>query len=121
MPRACRVVMPARTSPGARLLALLLTVPAVACGRSGAQPPDGGLDGGLDDALQDAATPTRPFLGDYSAAVLQPAGADGVAHIDIAGTLDRLDAAHVSTYAYVVFGSSATTQAQWDDLPAFLD
>ena len=77
----------------------------------------------------------NPVLGTYSGAVLQPAGADNVRHIDVAGTVDALVTAKVNTYAYMIFGygeanvapasgkdttAPKVTQAQWNDLPAFL-
>lgn len=77
----------------------------------------------------------NPVLGTYTGAVLQAAGTDYVRRVDVAATVDALVTANVNTYAYMVFGygegnvaptalkdvtAAKVTQAQWDDLPAFL-
>lgn len=84
-----------------------------------------------------AATST-PVLGDYSGAILRPAGSDDVRRIDAPATISALQGANVNTYAYMIFGygeanvapttdqqardvaARKVTTAQWQDLPAFL-
>ena len=78
-----------------------------------------------------------PVLGAYSGELLLAPGADKVRHIDIPGTVAKLTSANINTFAYVIYGYGAAntdpstsstyhttagkaTQAQWDDLPAFL-
>ena len=70
-----------------------------------------------------------PVLGDYAAPLVGPADANGVRRIDAPATIAKLTAAHINTYAYLIYksplygtGSEAlTTQAQWNDLPGFAD
>lgn len=76
-----------------------------------------------------------PVLGTYSGAILEPAGPDYVRHTDVDATVAALERGNVNTYAYMIFGygeantapstlkdsaAADVTQAQWDDLPAFL-
>ncbi len=69
------------------------------------------------------------MLADYAAPQRKAEGSDGIKHIDTDATLARLAAAHVNTYAYLIYGGAdwgsagpeAISQAQWDDLPAFVD
>jgi len=66
-------------------------------------------------------------LGDYATPLVGAADPNGVKHIDTSATIAKLSAAHINTYAYLIFDSSLygtgteaqTTQAQWNDLPAF--
>jgi hypothetical protein len=86
-------------------------------------------------AAQAAATPSRAataatagaVLGDYATPLVGAPDANGIRHIDMAATIAKLTAAHVNTYAYLIFDSplygtaseAQTTQAQWADLPGF--
>jgi hypothetical protein len=66
-------------------------------------------------------------LGDYAAPIVQPVDDEGIAHIDTPATIAKLSAAHINTYAYLIYASSlygtadpeALTQSEWDDLPGF--
>lgn len=74
-----------------------------------------------------AAGPLRPTLGDYATPLVGPADTAGIRHIDTPATIAKLHAAHVNTYAYLIYASplygtasgAKTTAAQWKDLPAF--
>lgn len=76
-----------------------------------------------------------PVLGAYSGELLQAPGVDNVRHIDVSGTISQLTYANANTFAYLIYGYGAAnaatgsardttadnvTQAQWNDLPAFL-
>jgi hypothetical protein len=66
-------------------------------------------------------------LGDYATPLVGAADANGVKHIDTTATVSKLSAAHINTYAYLIYDSplygtgtaAQTTQAQWNDLPGF--
>lgn len=68
-----------------------------------------------------------PVLGDYATPLVGAPDANGVRHIDAGATVARLSAAHVDTYAYLIYFSALygtgteaqMTQAQWNDLPGF--
>ena len=74
-----------------------------------------------------AALAGAPVLGDYAAPLVGAADANGVKHVDTPATIAKLTAAHVNTYAYLIYKSplygtaseALITQAQWDDLPGF--
>jgi len=83
-----------------------------------------------------AAAATSTTLGDYAGAIVGAPDANQVRHVDVAATIARLTAAHVNTYAYMMYGygvnnaASGTdrdvvapkvTQALWNELPAFAD
>jgi hypothetical protein len=87
-------------------------------------------------ATASTATPTaastttsgQPVLGDYATPLVGAPDANGVRHIDTPATIASLGAAHVNTYAYLIYGRStlygtaseaAISQSQWDDLPGF--
>jgi len=83
-----------------------------------------------------ADPPATPVLGTYSGEILQAPNVDNVRGIDIAATITALQAAKVNTFAYLLYGygvanaatgstarhtaAAKVTQAQWNDLPAFL-
>lgn len=106
----------------------VLATALASCGSS-SNPAGDPIDAGSDEAAPDAAPEARPMLADYAAPIQLPQGADGVKHIDVEATLDRLAGAHINTYAYLIYGggdwgaasAETITQAQWDDLPAFVD
>lgn len=73
-------------------------------------------------------TSGAPVLGDYATPLVGAPDANGVKHIDTAATIAKLTAAHINTYAYLIYGQSdwygtasesLRSQAQWDDLPGF--
>lgn len=73
-------------------------------------------------------TSGAPVLGDYATPLVGAPDANGVKHIDTAATIAKLSAAHINTYAYLIYGQSdwygtasesLRSQAQWDDLPGF--
>ena len=74
-----------------------------------------------------SAGPLRPTLGDYATPLVGAPDSSGVRHINTSATLAKLRAAHVNTYAYLIYGSplygtaseAKITQAQWNDLPGF--
>lgn len=74
-----------------------------------------------------AVSSGAPVLGDYAAPLVGAADGNGVKHIDTPATIAKLTAAHVNTYAYLIYKSALygtasealITQAQWDDLPGF--
>lgn len=76
-----------------------------------------------------ARAASTTMLGDYATPLVGPPDANGVRHIDTPATIAKLRAAHVNTYAYLIYGSplygtgteAQITQAQWDDLPGFAD
>jgi hypothetical protein len=73
--------------------------------------------------IEPPATAAR-LLGDYGSPLTRP-GATRQARIDIAGTIERLRAANINTYAYLVSpGPSqnpALSLSTWNGLPAFAE
>ena len=86
------------------------------------------------DARHDPGIPRPPapvllshrfMLGDYNSPVYQRRNGKETARIDAAATIAALKAAHVNTYAYLIYPDRSTdprvSQGQWDQLPAFAD
>jgi hypothetical protein len=64
------------------------------------------------------------MLGDYATPLYATSGPRR-GRVDIAGTIGALSAAHINTYAYLIFPgwslNPGVTTRQWQDLPAFAD
>jgi hypothetical protein len=81
--------------------------------------------GGTRLAIRPQPSVPAPFVrGDYGNPVMTR-DARGVRRIDIKDTVERLRAAHVNSYAYLISpgpsSSAALSQASWEDLPSFAE
>ena len=85
-------------------------------------------DPNRDEATSDEPSTTVPvtpkfLLGNYASAIYLPNDAPNVRRIDSQATIQRLTAANVNSYAYLISPGSRqaplSSQAQWDDLDQF--